>query len=104
MAKSLPTFQGLSDTTFGMFQDKWASILDPVLKNAATDPVILKNVQLTAGSNNVNHLLGHRLTGWQVIRQRSAATFYDTQDTNPTPAQTLALNASANCLVDLIVF
>jgi hypothetical protein len=44
------------------------------------------------------------LNGWIPTRVRSAATFYDTQDSNPTPDLTLVLYASAACTIDLAVF
>jgi hypothetical protein len=85
-------------------QVRWATEIDPVLKNVATNPILLQNIQLTTGENLVNHRLGKKLTGWQIVRIRSAATIYDTQDANPFPALTLTLTASANALVDILCF
>ncbi len=83
---------------------RWATELDPVLKNPATNPVLLQNVQLINGTTLVDHRLGKKLTGWQIVRIRAAATIFDSQDTNPHPERTLRLVSNAAAVVDLIVF
>jgi hypothetical protein len=85
-------------------QTKWAAEIDPVLKNPATNPILLQGVVLAAGTNLVDHRLGKKLIGWQIVRIRAAATIYDTQDTNPHPDRTLRLVSSAPVTVDLLVF
>lgn len=84
---------------------KWASILNPLLKNPALDSLILENVTLVTGSNVINHKLGRPLQGFKVTRMRSNfAEIYDTQDSNQMPQLTLNLNASAGVVIDLEVF
>lgn len=83
---------------------QWASQLDPIVANPTTNPGLLKNVSLIAGTTVVNHLLGRALQGWKLTRQRAAASIYDQQDTNPTPQLTLVLVSSAPVVVDLEVF
>lgn len=100
---TLPQFQN-TDRVLGQMQNQWAAILNPLLTNPANATVLLKSVSLTTGTNSVNHLLGRPLIGWNIVRQRSSATFYDQQDTNPTPEVTLTLVSSANCVVDIQVF
>jgi hypothetical protein len=85
-------------------QDRWASIIGPLLDNPSLNSIILKNVSLATGSNVVNHKLGRNLQGWKPTRIRSAATIYDQQDTNQTPNLTLILVSSAPVVVDLEVF
>lgn len=85
-------------------QDRWAAQIDPVLALPQNSSLILKNVALTTGANTINHKLGRKLQGWSIIRIRSAATIYDTQDSNQSPDLTLTLNASANVNVDIEVF
>mgnify|MGYP001481484389 CR=1 FL=1 len=87
-----------------MLQTSWAAQLDPLLINPLNKISVLQGVQLSSGLNQVNHLLGRKLQGWFIVRQRSAATFFDSQDSNPQPQLTLALNASASVSVDLGVF
>ena len=85
-------------------QTTWATALDPIIKNPANNSIFLKNIALVAGVNVINHKLGAKLSGWKTTRVRAAATFYDVQDTNPTPALTLMLVSSAPVVIDLEVF
>lgn len=101
---TLPQFQS-DDRVFQMFQSQWASNINPVINNPTNQGILLKNVSLTAaGPNMVNHLLGRKLIGWKIVRQRAAASVYDTQDANPSPELTLSLVTSANVSVDLEVY
>jgi len=65
--------------------------------------VSLPSVSLITGANLIPTQLGRAVTGWWITRQRSAATIYDTQDTNTNP-QYLRLVSSAPVVVDLMVF
>lgn len=86
-------------------QTLWASILNTFINKPALQVDILKNVSLVSGANIINHKLGRSLQGWYPTRfHGSFAEIYDTQDTNQTPQLTLNLNASANVIIDLVVF
>ena len=100
---ALPTYQ-TSNVTLNIIQSNWATLLNPLLDQAITQGQILENVDLVTGANTVNHRLGRKLRGWMIVRQRSSASIYDTQDTNPTPSVTLRLDSSANVKVDIFVF
>lgn len=99
----LPQFQG-GDTSFQMMQNTWGSILGTLLARPANNSNILQSIHLTTGSNTVNHKLGQKLQGWTIVRQRAAASIYDTQDSNQTPALTLTLVSDADVTVDIEVF
>jgi len=90
--------------TMDQLQTKWSAIINPVITNPANNSSILKNITLTTGTNVINHKLGQPLQGWNPVRIRAAATFYDLQDTNQTPDLTLVLVSSANVIIDLEVF
>lgn len=90
------------DWTFA--RTKWASELNPLLAAPQNNSSILRSVSLVVGANVVNHLLGRPLQGWKIVRQRAAASIYDTQDSNQTPALTLQLTSSAAVSVDIEVF
>lgn len=92
------------DRVINMIQDNISNILEPLSNVPLNSGQILQNVSLTTGSNNVVHKLARRPLGWFIIRQRSAGTVYDTQDTNPQGDVFLRLQASANINVDLFVF
>lgn len=100
---SLTQFQA-DDDSMNLMQNSWAAQLNPLLRNQSLQSIILRNITLVAGSNQVNHLLGRRLQGWRIVRLRASATIYDTQDTNKIPDKTLTLVASAGCNVDIEVF
>lgn len=100
---SLPTFKS-SDKDFMLMQSSWSSQLNPMLVNPSLLSSILSKVSLTTGSNVINHLLGRKLQGYRIIRQRSAASIYDNQDSNQSPNLTLVLISSANVSVDIEVF
>ena len=103
MPSKLPQFQS-DDQVMRLMQNRWASIIDPVLAVPLNAGLLLKQVTLASGDNVVNHLLGRELQGWMLVRQRSAADIYDLQDDNKRPALTLLLNSSAPVVVDLWVF
>lgn len=95
LARNLPLSQLIT---------KWAAQLNPILKNPTVNNLLLKNIQLSTGVNVINHKLSRKLQGWNPTRIRSAATFYDQQDTNQTPELTLVLVSSADVIIDLEVF
>lgn len=100
---SLPIFQTES-RDLGMLQTKWASILNPIVNAQQNKSIILENVSLINGITKVNHLLGRKLQGWKIVRQRASASIYDTQDSNSTPELTLSLVSNAAVVVDIEVF
>lgn len=79
--------------------------LSPMVGKYQNDSNLLTNISLEAGKVNiVNHTLGRKLSGWQIIRQRSQASIWDAQDSNNSPTLNLYLQTSANVVVDLLVF
>lgn len=98
------TIFSTGDKGIDLMQTSWAADINPLLKNAVLQGILLKNVSLTTGANSVNHKLGRKLQGWMLTRVRAAATIYDTQDANSMPELTLTLNSSANVVVDIYVF
>lgn len=85
-------------------QDRWAAQLEPMLANPSNNSLILKKVALINGTTTINHLLGRKLQGWKIVRQRAAASIYDVQDSNQTPELTLKLVSNAAVTVDIEVF
>ncbi len=76
-----------------------------LVQKTQNDSIILTNIQLTAGQNNViNHTLNKKISGWKLVRVRGQANIWDTQDDNPASNLTLWLRTSANVTVDLEVF
>ncbi len=93
-----------SDLALTLVQSNWSTQLNPLLSNPSLQTTILQNVALVIGTNKINHLLGRKLQGWRIVRQRSAANIYDDQDSNQTPAQTLWLVSDAVVSCNIEVF
>ena len=103
MASKLAQFQ-TDNSALAQMQNSWASILNPIVNNAANSPILLQNVLLTIGRNSVNHKLGKKLSGWTIVRKRANAAIYDNQDANPIQNLTLILISDADVEVDILVF
>lgn len=105
---SLPKVQptGGTPTTkdFVTMQSTWAKSLDPLLIDPMSNGNIIKNVQLLTGNNTVNHLLGRKLQGWVIVRQRGPGAFYDLQESNQLSGLTLILYSSTMVSVDIFCF
>jgi hypothetical protein len=99
----LPIFN-IASNALMMMQNKWKSILDPIISYPPNSGLILQNIKLNAGSNIINHKLGQKLQGWKIIRQRASASIYDDQDNNNMPDLTLILVSSAPTTIDLECF
>jgi hypothetical protein len=99
----LPMFQS-ADQAFQLLQQKWASIINPLLENPSLQSNILSNVKLINGTNTINHLLGRKLQGYRVILKSADSNIHDNQLTNQTPDKTLILISSAVATVSLEVF
>ena len=102
-----------TDRLINQLQSNIANAVNPLLALGSFNPQwsrtflagnLIQKVSLTSGANSVVHNLGYSPTGWFITRIRSAATIYDTQDSNAQPTKTLTLNASANCTVDIFIF
>jgi hypothetical protein len=99
----LPQFQN-DDKDFQLMQNKWAAVINPVVSNPANNSVVLKNVKLSIGSNNIPHMLGRVLQGWTIVRKRAAASIYDNQDNQQLPQYMLTLVSDAAVTVDIEVY
>lgn len=86
------------------YQTQLGKSLQPILSNPINEGIAITNVVLINGQTSVNTGLNRPLQGWFITRVRAAATVYDSQDTNPSPNNTLILNSNAAVTVDLWVF
>lgn len=82
-------------------QNKWKSVLDPVIKNPLNGVSILSNIPLAIGSNKIAHLLGDVQQGWFLVDLNGVASIYRSQ---PFTATYLYLTSSAVVTVSLGVF
>lgn len=103
MSVNIPKVQ-TPNRQVNQLQDNIRTSLAPILQNPVVMGQVLQSVPLTTGANSVNTLLNRTLQGWFIVRQRAAASVYDTQDSNATPQTTLNLVSSADVVIDLYVF
>lgn len=90
--------QGLS---LNMMANRWASYLDPLLKNPMSSGVYVKDVALANGVTVINHKLGRLPQGWILIDIQGVATVYRSAAFNDL---TLTLTSSAAVTASLYVF
>ena len=86
---------------FQLMQTKWASILNPLLKNGLVDGIQLIGIDLINGETTFNHLLGRKPQGWILTDINAGTSVYRSKPFND---KTLSLTAGANCTVSLWVY
>lgn len=84
--------------------DNLNSIFQYSKNKIQADSVLLQQVSLVVGVNNIPHTLNRVLTGWSITRKRGPADIYDTQDTNTNKQVYLQLVSDVAVVVDLLVF
>lgn len=82
-------------------QNRWSSILTPVLNNPLVNGSFLKSIVLINGVTTLNHLLGRQMQGWFITDQNAAASIYRSA---PLNGLTLTLTSNAAVTVNLYVF
>ena len=85
-------------------QDYVSAAIGDLANNRLINGIILKNIKLVSGLNEIEHKLNRQLIGWKIIRIRTNAQVWDEQDANKRSAKTLLLQASAPVTIDLYVF
>lgn len=97
---TLPQFQS-NNQPFQLMQNKWGSILNPIIANPLNNTLLLKDITLVSGTNVINHLLGRPMQGWYITDVNAAATIYRSQPFNNL---TLTLTSSGPATINLAVF
>lgn len=82
-------------------QDRWASILGPVISCVLSQGQQLSDIDLIVGANVINHKLGRKQIGWSLSDIDAPASIYRSQPLND---KTLTLTSDAVCTVSLWVF
>lgn len=85
-------------------QSNIEQFVKPLVSNALLDSVILKNINLEVGDNQIDHKLGRELLGWVIVKTSAASAIYDKQSTNSNSSKLLILNASVATTVSILVF
>ena len=89
---------------WNMAQNRWASILNPVISSPIVNGLLLTNVSLINGTTVINHKLGRKLQGWILVGINGAATIYDNQASNQMTDLTLSLTSDADVICSIWVF
>lgn len=101
--RKIPTIQS-ENRDVNQLQQFIQQGLTPLLMNPYLNGRLIEKVNLVSGSNSVNHGLGRKLQGWVIVRKRSDAAIFDTQDVNPIPDKTLDLQSDVDVSINLYVF
>ncbi len=86
---------------YDQMQVKWASQLDPVLRNLLIQGVLVTEVDLKAGNTVINHRLGRKQIGYIITDQDAQAQIFRSQPLNNL---TLTLTSDADCTVSIWCF
>lgn len=86
---------------FQMMQDKWASILNPLLAQPLSSAGMLTGIKISTGTNVINTLLDRKMQGWFVSDIDAAVTLFRSAPFND---KTLTLTSSGPCNINLVVF
>lgn len=84
-----------------MMQDRWASELDPILRNILVNGLLVDNITIKSGANVINHRLGRKPQGYIIADINAAVTLYRSQPFNNL---TLTLTSNGNATISLWVF
>lgn len=98
---SLPIFIGFDSKTFSLFQTRWASQLNQLLKLPMLSGIALTEIPLSNGVTVINHKLQRQMEGWLITDINGAATIYRSAPLSPL---TLSLTSNAAVMVDLWIF
>lgn len=79
----------------------WAQSLNPFLANPFNSMSIISNYSFKAGTNILNHGLGHMMKGWVIIDPQGSGNLYRSA---PLNSLTLTLTSNADFICSIGVF
>lgn len=97
-------YQQTSDRQINLFQTQLAQALQPITQIPNCKSTLLTNQTINTSATTVQTSLGYPLSGWQIVRLRGNSVIWDSQDSNSDPNTTLILTATAQVVVDLLVW
>lgn len=86
---------------YDQMQVKWASELDPVLRNQLIQGILISDITMVAGTNVINHRLGRKQVGYIITDQNAQASIYRSAALNNL---TLTLTSDNPCVISLWCF
>lgn len=94
----------VSDEGMNRVQEYINLALRPILASSIGNGVLLTNIELASGANEVEHKLGREPQGYLVVQKDANESVWDSQSTNTRKRIILSLNTSGACTVSLWVF
>lgn len=89
------------DTTITQLQNNVEAAVNPIIDKVIVDGILLKNINLTTGIDNIiNHKLGRALIGYTIVSKSSNSNIWNTQQ----GSKTITLQCSLNTIVNIWVF
>ena len=93
------------DTTLNKMQRNIENAFGPITKSNIVNGVLIKEINLFTGKDNVIFPnIGREVEGWVITRQRAESNIWDLQDTSSSSTKTLTLRCSADVTIDLWIF
>lgn len=94
-----------ADRVTAKFQENVRVLTDDVVSKEILDGVLIKNIELSAGSDNIiNHKLNRPAIGWIIVRKNTKSDIWDKQTGNILENKTLVLDCSDNVTIDIWIF
>ena len=104
MLKGLRTFNTTNSDTDRLYQNV-SQFANQFTTRPFLDGLLLKDLTLTAGSNNpVNHKLGRKLQGWVIVNKTAETDVWAPTSLQTRPDKTLVLSCTANVTISLYLF
>ena len=95
-----------ADAVLRQVQDSLRETFHPITSGLVTNGVIIGNITLAVGNNQISHGLGRAYTSFFLGRQRpvlAASTISEVVSSNINTSVFLILNSTAQCAVDILV-
>lgn len=89
-----------ADSTINRLQSQIEQSLNPVLKQAILDGVIINDIAITTAGVEIEHGLGRQPLGWALIDNQADARIWRTAWTD----RLLTLDASGTSTISIYVF
>lgn len=100
MSANLPIFKD-DNQNLMLLQTKWKSAIQPMLASVLGQGIFLSNIDLIAGENVINHLLGRKQQGWIITDINAVANIYKFGAFND---KTLTLTSDVPCNIGIWCF
>jgi hypothetical protein len=95
-----------ADPVLRQVQDSLRETFRPITSGLVTNGVVIGNVVLAVGNNQISHGLGRAYTSYYLGRQRPMLAFAHITEivsTNINTSVFLVLNSTAACAIDILV-